>query len=181
MHSEATAGSQRNNGPPEAERDGARADWSSPPIPMSSHRGIYGRGCGVGRGDDGGGAGVLLGGGVERGAGVGRGEDGVGTGVMLGGDVGRDLGVGLDLGVGVTRGVVLGLTVAVAVAVGVGDTVGVGVGVPAGPYVKPTAACLAELKTQFWLLRTAVAANRPKPSPIAGPCQATLSYEGVRR
>ncbi len=43
---------------------------------------VVGRGAGVGRGEDGGGIGVMRGGGVGRGQAVGRGEDGVGTGVM---------------------------------------------------------------------------------------------------
>ena len=94
--------------------------------------------------------------------------------------VGRGLGValGVDVGVDVALGVGVGVVVGVAVALGVG--VGVGVG-PPSPYVKPTAACCAELNTQFRLLRTAVVANRPKLSPICALCHATLSYDGPSR
>lgn len=53
----------------------------------------YGRGAGVGRGEDGVGNGVRCGGAVGRGTGVGRGEGGGGTGVMRGGGVGRGAGV----------------------------------------------------------------------------------------
>ncbi len=42
----------------------------------------YGRGAGVGRGEDGVGTGVMCGGGVGRGHAVGRGDGGGGTGVM---------------------------------------------------------------------------------------------------
>jgi len=54
----------------------------------------YGRGAGVGRGEEGGGTGVMCGGGVGRGHAVGRGDVGVGTGVRCGGGVGRVLGLG---------------------------------------------------------------------------------------
>ena len=50
--------------------------------PRSPSRQNYGRGNGVGRGEDGVGTGVRLGGGVGRGHGVARGDGGVGTGVM---------------------------------------------------------------------------------------------------
>src|SRR4030095_8788943 len=68
---------------------------------------------------------------------------------------------GRGAGVGRGRGVALGS--------------GVGVGVAGGAMTNPTTACCEELNTQFWPFRTAVATNRPKPLPISGLCQATLS------
>jgi hypothetical protein len=111
----------------------------------------------------------------------------LGVGVTLGVPLGVAVAVGVALGAGVTVGVAVAVGLAVGVAVGVGVGlgvpvgVGVGVGVPAGPYVKPTAACRAELNTQFWPLRTAVATNRPKLSPICGLSHTTLSYDGASR
>ena len=87
--------------------------------------------------------------------------------------------LGVDVAVAVGVGVGVALTVGVGLGVAVG--VGVGLGVPAGPYVKPTAACRAEVKTQFWPFRTAVATNLPNPSPIGGLSQTTLSYNGASR
>lgn len=70
---------------------------------------------------------------------MGRGDGGGGNGVICGGGVGRTWAVARDLGVGVTRGVVVGLPVAVGVTVGVvvgvtvGEPVAVGVGLGDGP------------------------------------------------
>ena len=64
---------------------------------------------------------------MGRGSTVGRGDDGGGTGVMCGGGVGRTLGLRRGLGVGVHLS-----SHGVGVGVGVGDAVGVGVAVAVG-------------------------------------------------
>lgn len=93
-----------------------------------------GRAHAVGRGDGGGGIGVMCGGGVGRTLAVGR---DLGVGVILGEKVGVGVGVGVVVGLIVAVPVGLGVTVVigvdVAVTVGVGLTVAVGVDEGEGP------------------------------------------------